>query len=244
MKPVFERGARALVTGGTSGIGWAIACALREAGCRVAVTGVDSEAVREAQSASGGKGIEPRVLDVSDQEAIESLAAGLDRLDVLIHSAGMILRGGAEFEMEGFERVIDVNLNGAMRVSRACRPLLAARHGSIVHIASMLSFFGSAQAPAYSASKGGLVQLTKSLALAWAGEGIRVNAIAPGWISTEFTRPVREDEKRNRAILDRTPLGRWGKPEEIAGAAVFLASPQAAFITGVVLPVDGGYTSA
>ena len=108
----------------------------------------------------------------------------------------------------------------------------------------MLSFFGGGHAPAYSSSKGGIVQLTRSLALAWAPEGIRVNAVAPGWISTEMTRPLQDDEARSKAILDRTPLKRWGTPEDVAGAAVFLCSPAAAFITGAVLPVDGGYSAA
>jgi NAD(P)-dependent dehydrogenase (short-subunit alcohol dehydrogenase family) len=140
--------------------------------------------------------------------------------------------------------VVDVNLTGSMRVSTACRPLLAKARGSILNIASMLSFFGGGHAPAYSASKGGIVQLTKSLAIAWAAEGIRVNAIAPGWIETGMTKPVREDAARSKAIVDRTPLRRWGTPDDVAGAAVFLCSPAAAFITGAVLPVDGGYSAA
>ncbi|MBI3857293.1 MAG: SDR family oxidoreductase, partial [Planctomycetes bacterium] len=182
--------------------------------------------------------------DVSDDASVRPLVASLDRLDILVNCAGTLLRGGAEFELAGFEKVVEVNLTGAMRVSTTCRPLLAARRGCILNIASMLSFFGGGHAPAYSASKGGIVQLTKSLAIAWAAEGIRVNALAPGWIETEMTRPVREDAVRNRAILDRTPLRRWGRPEEIAGAALFLCSPAAGFITGAVLPVDGGYSIA
>lgn len=244
MAPLFESGTSALVTGGTSGIGLAIAGALRDAGCAVAVTGVDAAAVEALRRGSTGKDLAPAVLDVSDEKAIERLVGSLPRLDILVNCAGIILRGGAEFEPANFERVVDVNLTGAMRASVACRPLLAARRGSILNVASMLSFFGGGHAPAYSASKGGIVQLTKSLALAWAREGIRVNAVAPGWIETEMTRPIREDETRSRAILGRTPLGRWGRPEEVAGAAVFLCSPAAAFITGAVLAVDGGYSAA
>jgi len=140
--------------------------------------------------------------------------------------------------------VVDVNLNGTMRVCAAARELLAGSCGCIINIASMLAFFGSAYAPAYSASKGGIAQLTKSLSFAWAPQGIRVNAIAPGWIETALTAPLTSDPAKRDAITARTPLGRWGQPADIAGAAVFLASPAAAFITGVILPVDGGYSIA
>ena len=222
---MFDSGTRALVTGGTSGIGKAIAAALTNAGCKVTAAGIET-------------------FDVSDDASVRKLAGSFDRLDILVNAAGTILRGGAEFDVAGFEKVVDVNLTGAMRVSTACRPLLATSRGCILNLASMLSFFGGGHAPAYSASKGGIVQLTKSLAIAWAAEGIRVNAIAPGWIETEMTKPVREDAARSKAILDRTPLRRWGTPDDVAGAAVFLCSPAAAFITGAVLPVDGGYSAA
>jgi NAD(P)-dependent dehydrogenase (short-subunit alcohol dehydrogenase family) len=235
-------GRRVLVTGGTGGIGRAIADAFAAEGAEVVVTGLTEAEVESCRDAAGG--LTAHRLDVADQAAIDRLAAGFERLDVLVNAAGMILRGGLEFEPEGFLRVVDVNLTGAMRTCRACRALLAGRGGSIVNLASMLSFFGSGFAPAYSASKGGVAQLTKSLAIAWASEGIRVNAIAPGWIETALTRALTADPARSGAILARTPLGRWGRPEDVAGAALFLCSPAAAFITGVVLPIDGGYSIA
>jgi NAD(P)-dependent dehydrogenase (short-subunit alcohol dehydrogenase family) len=138
--------------------------------------------------------------------------------------------------------VVDVNLTGAMRVSAAARPLLAEGGGAIVNLASMLSFFGGGLVPGYAASKGGIAQLTKSLAIAYARDGIRVNAIAPGWIETPLTDALRADPERSQAIVDRTALGRWGKPEDLVGGVLFLCSPAAAFITGAILNIDGGYS--
>ncbi|HZN36856.1 MAG TPA: SDR family oxidoreductase [Pirellulaceae bacterium] len=230
-----------LVTGGTSGIGWAIADAFAREGCRVLATGLtNAEAARTPRIAA----LEARQLDVTQPAEIAAVIAELKSLDVLVNAAGTIVRNGGEHDPEVFARVIDVNLNGAMRVCAAARPLLVKTRGCVINIASMLSFFGSGYAPAYSASKGGVAQLTKSLAIAWAAEGIRVNAIAPGWIETALTAPLVADLARRDAIVARTPLGRWGQPADVAGAALFLASPAAAFITGVILPVDGGYSVA
>ena len=232
-------GRSALVTGGTSGIGAAIAAALAACGADVTVTGRQDASVAQfnAQRLPSQHAVQ---LDVTDNAAIKALIAGFERLDIVVNSAGLVLRQ-REYEPDAFAEVVDVNLNGSMRVAEAARPLLAKQGGSIVNIASMLSFFGGAHAPAYSASKGGVVQLTKSLAIRYARENIRVNAIAPGWIVTKLTQAVLEDKARSDSIVRRTPMGRWGQPEEIGGAAVFLCSPAASFITGVTLPVDGGY---
>jgi NAD(P)-dependent dehydrogenase (short-subunit alcohol dehydrogenase family) len=242
MDAMLLSGSGALVTGGTSGIGRAIARALHAVGCAVTVTGLSAVEV-EAFRRSGGP-IDSAVLDVADSSAVDAVVGRLDRLDILVNAAGMLSRDGREYDLPEFLRVVDVNLSGTMRTCVACRPLLERQGGSIVNLASMLSFFGSGSVPAYSASKGGVAQLTKSLAIAWADRGIRVNAIAPGWIDTSMTRALREDESRSRAILERTPLRRWGQAEDVAGATVFLCSPAAAFITGVILPVDGGYSIA
>jgi NAD(P)-dependent dehydrogenase (short-subunit alcohol dehydrogenase family) len=232
-------GKSALVTGGTGGIGVAIANELAAAGCCVRAADLSSASVASDLDHQ----IEVLPLDISDMRSIDGLIQRLDRLDILVNGAG-IIRREAEYDLETFEQVIDINLTGTMRMCTACKPLLAARGGSIVNVASMLSFFGHGLAPAYGASKGGVAQLTKSLAVGWATDKIRVNAIAPGWIVTPLTQTLQDDPARSAAIVARTPLGRWGRPEDVAGAVIFLCSPAAAFITGVILPVDGGYLVA
>ncbi len=215
--------------------------ALARDGYRVTATGLTSDEVSAARAADTPLDI--RQVDVTDPQAIANLVASFSRLDLLINAAGTILRERREHTPEGFEQVVDVNLHGTMRMCYAARELLERTQGSVINVASMLSYFGSPHVPGYSASKGGIVQLTKSLAIAWAPR-VRVNAIAPGWIETALTQPLHQDPARRADIIARTPLGRWGQPEDVCGAALFLASPAARFITGVVLPVDGGYSIA
>jgi NAD(P)-dependent dehydrogenase (short-subunit alcohol dehydrogenase family) len=225
-----------VIIGGTSGIGAAIAERFLDAGACVSVAGLDAQATPSRVS-SRATVVE---LDVTRDHALDDLMASLPRLDVLVNTAGVIRRG-AEFIPEVFSQVIEINLIGVMRACVAARPLLAQSHGCVVNMASMLSFFGGPLVPAYTASKGAIMQLTKSLAVAWAADGVRVNAVAPGWIRTDLTAGIRDDEAAERRILERTPMRRWGEPADVAGAVAFLAGPDAAFITGVVLPVDGGY---
>ena len=229
---------QALVTGGTTGIGLGIATAMAEAGYQVTVTGLTEE-----QVASAPGHLSAVRLDVTSDASVAAVLAPFDQLAALINCAGVIFRDNAEYEIETFQKVIDVNLTGTMRMCVGARARLAAARGAIINTASMLSFFGGPSIPAYTASKGGVAQLTKALAVAWAQEGIRVNAIAPGWISTELTRRLVEDESRSAAILQRTPMSRWGEPGDVGGAAVFLCSEAARFITGAILPVDGGYAA-
>jgi len=227
-----------IVIGGSSGIGKAIAAAFDRQGHSVHVTGIEPAEEVERDGPAGY-----HRLDVGDMDAVAAFFARFERIDVLVNCAGIIRRGGAEFDPAGFASVIDINLSGTQRCCQSAYPALKAAGGCIINTASMLSFFGSGQAPAYAASKGGVAQLTRSLAIAWAPDGIRVNALAPGWIATDLTSALTRDDARSAELVGRTPMGRWGTPEDLGGPALFLASDNARFITGALLPVDGGYSA-
>lgn len=227
-----------IVIGGSTGIGRAIAEAFATQGDKVHVTGIEPASEQQVEGVA-----DRHQLDVRDPAQVERFFAAFPQLDVLVNCAGVIQRGGKEFTPEGFAEVIDINLNGTQRCCHAAHAALKVSGGCIINTASMLSFFGSGQAPAYSASKGGVAQLTRSLAIAWASDGIRVNALAPGWIATELTSALTQNSERSAELVGRTPMGRWGEPNDLAGPALFLASPGAQFVTGIVLPVDGGYSS-
>ena len=241
----------ALVTGGNGGIGLGMARGLAEAGAAIAVAG-RNQAKSEAAAAELAKlGAETAVVsgDVTDEaqcrKLVEETIARLGRLDILINNAGINIRKPAqELSIAEWKEVVDTNLTSAFVTCQAAYPAMKqAGRGKIINIGSMLSIFGAGFAPAYGASKGGIVQLTKSLATAWAKDNIQVNAVLPGWIDTELTRAAREQVKGlNAMVLMRTPVGRWGVPDDLSGVAVFLASRASDFITGAAIPVDGGYS--
>lgn len=235
-------GANILVTGGTSGIGRAVARAFSRAGAKVTAVGVSQAEIDALADDADFRDARLQLLDVQDGEAVKALLGSLSALDILVNCAG-IIRRGAELDPEVFAQVLDINLTGTMRCCTAARPLLQqSGQGAIVNLASMLSIFGGGLVPGYAASKGGISQLTKSLAIAYAPDAIRVNAVAPGWIATPLTQTLQDDAARAEPILARTPLGRWGTPEDIASAVLYLCAPVASFVTGTTLVVDGGYS--
>jgi NAD(P)-dependent dehydrogenase (short-subunit alcohol dehydrogenase family) len=226
-----------LVTGGTRGIGAGVARSLASAGWSVVAASVSQS---EIDAFDPQDRITTWLLDVTSQTSVDETFGELTQLDALVNCAGILLRGD-EYDIDVFARVLDVNLTGTMRCCLAAHPLLTETGGAIVNTASMLSTFGGPLVPAYSASKGGVAQLTKALAGRWAEDGIRVNAIAPGWIETEMTQGLREDPDRTAGIMERTPMKRWGKPEEVGALVQWLVSENASFVTGSIYPVDGGY---
>lgn len=229
-------GRRVLVTGGTSGIGLALAAGFAAVGASVTAVGL-------GEAAASPPGVSFVEGDVTDPACVPDVVADCDDLDAVVCCAGIIRRDD-EHDPEVFARVLDVNLTGTMRTLTACHELLrASSGGAAVAMASMLSYVGGPRVPGYAASKGGIVALVRSLAVGWAPD-VRVNAIAPGWIATALTAALREPGGAGDAILARTPLGRWGDPEDLVGPALFLCSDAARFITGAVLPVDGGYLAA
>lgn len=229
-------GKTVLITGGTGGIGRAFASAFQAAGAGVIVA--DLNPPREPDPA-----VRYESLDVRDDAAIEALAARVDKLDVVIHCAGRLVRW-EEYKPEVFLDILNIHLAGSLRLANAFRPHLKAGGGCIINIGSMYSYFGAPHVPGYAAAKAGIVSLTKTLAIAFAADGIRVNAIAPGWIKTEISRAGRENPEFNAKVVARLPGGEWAEPEDLAGTALFLASPAAKLINGVTIPVDGGYMAS
>lgn len=241
----FE-GCRVLVTGGSSGIGAGIATAFAAAGAQVTITGTRDGADDYETDLSA---FDYRPLQLTDRSAIDALAGSLSSLDILVNNAGASLPGGRNEALpEVFEESVQINLFGAFRLASACREKLAASQldggASVINLASMASYFGISIVPGYGAAKAGIVQMTKSLAVTWAGSGIRVNAVAPGLIRSNMTAPMEKIEGLADPHLARTPMARWGEPEDICGPVLFLASPAARFVTGQTLAVDGGYSIA
>ena len=243
----------AVVTGGGSGIGLGMARGLGQAGATVIIVGRNAEKSAAALHELRSLGIRAESLpcDVADEAAVQALFAEVaqrhGRLDILVNNAGTTVRKAPQdFTLDDWHGVMDVNLTSAFLCARSAWPLMVkAGRGKVINIGSIMSIFGAPYAPAYCASKGAIVQLTKSLALAWAKDGIQVNAVLPGWIDTELTVGARNQVAGlNDRVLARTPAGRWGTPQDLAGIAVFLASAASDFVTGTAIPVDGGYAAS
>jgi len=245
------KGRVALVTGGNGGIGLGMAQGLAAAGADIVIAGrngAKSEAAAKELASHGVRtaSVEVNVADETSAKAmVEKAVAAMGRLDILVNNAGINIRKRPEeYKMSEWRDVLSINLDGAFYCSYAAYPAMkASGGGKIINIGSMMSIFGAAFATPYSASKGGIVQMTKSLATAWATDNIQVNAVLPGWIDTELTQKAREQvDGLHNNVLQRTPTGRWGEPDDFAGVAVFLASKASDFVTGTAIPVDGGFS--
>ena len=234
--PSFDlSGKRALVTGGRGGIGLAMARAFKANGAEVTVTGVGEGGDTE-------EGFPFRRLDIADGDAILALAREVERLDILVNNAGSLYRDEREYDPALFAEIIDVNVNGTYRMCHAFLPALEAAGGCIINIASTSALNATASNPAYGAAKAAMLHLTTTLGTAWGPRGVRVNALSPGWVRTKLTTAIQADKEKSDGIEARNPMGRWGMPEDCAGAALFLASPSAVHVNGINVVVDGGST--
>ena len=230
---------KVVVSGGTSGIGLSLAQGFAQAGAQVIATGSSETRLAKAR-AHETVSLTFQLLDVRDSTAVNAFFSSLNKLDVLVNCQG-VARPDAEWEEETFLDVMDINLSSAMRLSRAAFPLLRQSRGSIINIASMLSYLADESVPAYTASKTGIMGLTRALAHKYGRDGVRVNAIAPGYHRTDMTKALWSVPAHEERISERSALKRWGTTEDLVGPALFLSSPAAGFVTGVTLPVDGGY---
>ena len=246
MKAFDLSGRVAVVTGGNGGIGLGMARGLAGAGAKVVVAGRNAQKSAAAAKEIGGIAIEADMLQEADCRALaRKTVAQLGRLDILVNNAGINIRKQPqEYTLDDWRRVMDTNLTSAFVCSQAAYPeMLKNGGGKIINIGSMMSIFGASFTTAYAASKGGIVQMTRAMACAWAKDNIQVNAVLPGWIDTDLTRGARQQvEGLDERVLARTPAGRWGTPADLAGIAVFLASTASDFLTGTAIPVDGGYS--
>ena len=252
-KNLFDlHGRTALITGGNGGIGLGIAKGFAESGANIAIAGRNTTKTEEVvanfrERNTSAIGIE---VDVADQESVQDMIGNtleaFGRIDILVNNAGIGIRNlPHEYPLEDWNKVIDINLTGAFLCSKAVYPNMKTRgSGKIINIGSMTSIFGLDWAIAYASSKGGIVQLTKTLAVSWAKDGIQANSILPGWIHTDLTQGIKDNyQDRYDHILSRIPENRWGEPADLSGTAIFLASDASNYVTGVSIPVDGGYTS-
>ncbi|WP_448090014.1 SDR family NAD(P)-dependent oxidoreductase [Pseudomonas azerbaijanoccidentalis] len=226
----------AIVTGGGSGIGLAAAQRLLADGYEVFTLGLGEPEQRV-------EGVHYQELDVTCDDAVNDFFGRFERVDAIVNAAG-IIDHNREWELEGFSRVMDVNLTAVLRITNAALPGLKATRGAVVNFASMWGIFGSAKTPAYASSKAAIGELTRCMAVAWASDGVRANAVAPGWILTNLSRRAFEDPVRSESIMARIPMKTWGAPEDVANVIAFLVSDNARYVTGTTLPVDGGYSIA